>query len=190
MQLSKQAKGRIERFFNTAQDRLVKQLRLAGASTIEAANACLATEFLPDWEQQFTVPPANDTDAHRPLTELHNVAASLSRVQIRTIATDYTVQFEGKRYQIARSSIQAGMKGQKVRIEARLDGTLAMRFEGTYLDISASLVREPEPKPVAATPNLGRKDHNRNGRSRWMRDYPVLSPKPLWQALKESNRNC
>jgi len=186
---SPQAKGRIERFFSTAQDRLVKQLRLAGACTIEAANACLDAEFLPDWEQRFTVAPANDTDAHRPLSELHDLPATLSRVEMRTIAADYTVQFAGKRYQIARSSVRAGMKGQKVRVEARLDGSIAMRFEGAYLDISASISRQPAATPAPASKPV-RKDHNRGGRSSWMRDFPVMAPKPLWQAIRDSNRNC
>lgn len=187
---SPQAKGRIERFFSTAQDRLVKQLRLAGACTIEAANACLDLEFLPDWEQRFTVAPANTTDAHRPLSELHNLPATLSHVEMRTIAADYTVQFAGKRYQIARSSVRAGMKGQKVRVEARLDGCIAIRFESAYLDISASLSRaEPATTPAPASRPV-RKDHNRGGRSRWMRDFPVTAPKPVWQAIRDSNRNC
>jgi hypothetical protein len=185
---SPQAKGRIERFFNTAQDRLVKQLRLAGACTLEAANARLETQFLPEWDERFTVPAANATDAHRSLTELHDLAATLSRVEMRTIATDYTVQFEGKRYQIARASVRVAMKGQKVRVEARLDGSLAMRYEGAYVDISASISRQQEVKP-APTHQQVRKDHNRGGRSRWMRDYPVIAPKPIWQAIGESNRN-
>jgi len=185
---SPQAKGRIERFFNTAQDRLVKQLRLAGACTLEAANACLETQFLPDWDERFTVSPANTADAHRSLTEMHNLAATLSRVEMRTIATDYTIQFERKRYQIARASVRVAMKGQKVRVEARLDGSLAMRYEGAYLDISASISRQQEDKP-APTHQPVRKDHNRGGRSRWMRDYPVIAPKPIWQAIRESNRN-
>lgn len=185
---SPQAKGRIERFFNTVQDRLVKQLRLAGACTLEAANACLETQFLPEWGERFTVPPANPTDAHRGLTELHNLAATLSRVETRIIATDYTVQFEGKRYQIARASVRVAMKGQKVRVEARLDGSLAMRYEGAYLDIAASISRQQEVMPAPAHKPV-RKDHNRGGRSRWMRDYPVLAPKPLWQVIGDSNRN-
>jgi DNA-binding Lrp family transcriptional regulator len=185
---SPQAKGRIERFFNTAQDRLVKQMRLAGACTMEAANACLDAEFLPEWDQQFTVAAANSTDAHRPLTPVHNLPATLSRVELRTIATDYTIQFGGKRYQIARSSVSVGMKGKQVRVEARLDGALAVRFEGVYLDISASMSREQEASPEPASKPV-RKDYNRGGRSRWMRDYPVSSPKPLWKAISDSNRN-
>jgi transposase len=185
---SPQAKGRIERFFHTAQDRLVKQLRLAGACTLEAANTCLETQFLPDWDERFSVPPANTTDAHRKLTELHDLAATLGRVEMRSVASDYTVQFDGKRYQIARTSVRPGMKNQKLRVEARLDGSIAMRFEGSYLDISASISREQEPTPTSANKSVP-KDHNRGGRSRWMRDYPVIAPKPLWQVIRESNRN-
>jgi len=64
---SPQAKGRVERSFQTAQDRLVKGLRLAGARTLEAANRYLAEEFVPWWNQHLIVTPANPTDAHRSL---------------------------------------------------------------------------------------------------------------------------
>jgi hypothetical protein len=142
---SSQAKGRIERFFDTAQDRLIKQLRLARVCTIEAANAYLDTEFLPDWQQRFTVAPANATDAHRPVTELHDLAASFSHMEMRTVTNDYTIQFQGKRYQIARSSVTAGMKGPKVRVELRLDGTIAVRFHGQYLSIAGAISKIVEP---------------------------------------------
>src|SRR3954449_7956568 len=62
---SPQAKGRIERSFNTAQDRLVKGLRVAKAKTIEQANAYLDNEFLPWWNQTLTVVPAVADNAHR-----------------------------------------------------------------------------------------------------------------------------
>jgi transposase len=64
---SPQAKGRIERGFGTAQDRLVKGLRVAGASTLAEANAFLESEFLRWWNQTLTVAPASCEDAHRPL---------------------------------------------------------------------------------------------------------------------------
>src|SRR4051812_19010882 len=149
---SPQAKGRIERFFETAQDRLVKGLRLAGAADRDAANLYLAGTFLPEWEQRFTVAAANATDAHRPLTQLHNLAAALSRVEMRTITSDYTLAYAGQRYQIARSSIRPAMKGHRARVEARLDGTVAVRFEGQYLDISAALVRAPQPSTDGMSP--------------------------------------
>ena len=64
---SPQAKGRIERLFETLQDRLVKEMRLAGIATLEAANDFLEMRFLPEWEQRFTVLPRHPRNAHRRL---------------------------------------------------------------------------------------------------------------------------
>ena len=63
---SPQAKGRIERFFGTAQDRLVKGLRLAGADRLEAAQTYLEEEYLPHWNQTFTVLPAGSSGCASP----------------------------------------------------------------------------------------------------------------------------
>jgi hypothetical protein len=75
---SPQAKGRVERSFQTAQDRLVKGLRVAEAQTLEQANAYLEAEFIPWWNQTLTVVPATAADAHRPLAKGHSLPASLS----------------------------------------------------------------------------------------------------------------
>jgi transposase len=64
---SPQAKGRIERLFETLQDRLVKEMRLAGIDSIQGANHFLEMRFLPEWEQRFTVVPRLSRNAHRPL---------------------------------------------------------------------------------------------------------------------------
>ncbi len=95
---SPQAKGRVERCFGTLQDRLVKGLRLAGAGTLEQANAYLEQELLPEWEARFTVLPAHPGDAHRPLGRGHDLAAILSVVEERVVSNDYTLQFEKQRY--------------------------------------------------------------------------------------------
>src|SRR5579863_168578 len=62
---SPQAKGRVERLFGTFQDRVIKEMRLAGIATVEAANQFLET-YLPQYNQRFTVPPAQAADLHRP----------------------------------------------------------------------------------------------------------------------------
>jgi len=80
---SPQAKGRVERSFQTAQDRLVKGLRVAQVQTLDQANHYLQTEFLPWWNQHLKVVPKNSTDAHRPLDAEHDLAASLSVVEAR-----------------------------------------------------------------------------------------------------------
>jgi uncharacterized protein YggU (UPF0235/DUF167 family) len=171
---SPQAKGRIERCFGTLQDRLVKHLRLAKAKTLQEANEALE-EFLAEWNQRFTVKPANATDAHRPLGEDHDLEAILSHVEERRIANDFTVQFLGKRYQIEKSQVQAGMRGQTARLELRLDGLVALRYQGRYLMIRRCEGSHPElvlSQPAGVPP---RKDHNRGGRSDWMKGFSVCS---------------
>lgn len=148
---SPQAKGRVERSFATAQDRLVKGLRVAGARTMEDANRYLETEFLPWWNQHLVVAPANPTDAHRCLGPEHNLPAALSHVEHRQVNNDYTMQLGGKFYQIQREGVCPGLRGAVVRIEQRLDGSLAVRFRDRYLAVKpCGAVRpkaEPSPKP-------------------------------------------
>jgi hypothetical protein len=172
---SPQAKGRVARFFGTAQDRLVKGLRLAAASTLEEANAYLETEYLPEWNRLRTVTPANTTNAHRPLSELTDLSASLSHVEKRRVANNYTFPLFGETYKVAEASIVPGLKGSFIRVEVRLDGTVAARFDSRYLDISVC----PVVQSVATSPSkVVRKDHNRNGRSAWMKTFNLASKRP------------
>ncbi len=103
---SPQAKGRVERSFQTAQDRLVKGLRVAGAKTLEQANAYLKSEFIPWWNSTITVVPASSDNAHRPLGKEHSLAASLSYVETRQVSEGYTIQFDKQTYRIARGDIR------------------------------------------------------------------------------------
>lgn len=168
---SPQAKGRVERCFGTLQDRLVKHLRLAKARTLEQANAELE-KFLKEWNERFTQAPANATDAHRPLGEC-DLDATLSFVKHPRVENNYTFSFRSKRYQIAKSDARPGLRGQKVRVEQRLDGTVAARDQDRYLDIRRCEYPEPAAPSKAARP--ARKDHNRGGRSSWMQGFSVRS---------------
>jgi len=138
---SPQAKGRVERSFQTAQDRLVKGLRVAQVKTLEQANRYLETEFLPWWNQHLKVVPKNPTDAHRPLDREYDLAASLSVVETRQVTNNYTIRFDSKLYQIARSDIRTGLRGANVRIESRLDGSMKVRFQQHYLSVSQCVVQ-------------------------------------------------
>src|SRR3954447_26173496 len=86
---------RVERGFSTAQDRLVKGLRVAGISCLEKANAYLEQQFLPWWNRMLTVAAKNNSDAHRPLTPDCELASILSHVEERQISNGYTVQYHG-----------------------------------------------------------------------------------------------
>jgi transposase len=130
---SPQAKGRVERSFGTAQDRWVKELRLAGVTTCAQANVLLEERLLPQWQQRFTVAPGQSRDAHRTLGPKHNLAAILSIQEQRVVANDYTVRFQNRVYQLGKP-VWPGERGGKVVIELRLDGTMAIRFGSRYLD--------------------------------------------------------
>jgi DNA-binding Lrp family transcriptional regulator len=185
---SPQAKGRIERFFGTAQDRLVKGLRKAGASTVAAANEYLERVYLPMWNQRFTVEATNRSDAHRPLLARQELAAILSHVEERVITNDYTLAFGGSRYQIVKSSIMPRMRGSRVRVEVRLDGTLAARWEGKYVEITRCQVR-PRTKPERARqPKRSARSGKREGNRAWMDGFWEQPSPPAWLAIKRSNR--
>jgi hypothetical protein len=181
---SPQAKGRVERNFGTAQDRLVKGLRVAGAKTIEAANAYLEQEYLVWWERAMTVEAANPDDAHRPLEKSHNLAASLSHVETRQVRNDYTFPWNATFYQIERQAVVSGLRGATVRVEQRLDGSLAVRYGARYLAVkecAAGRQRQPSPlaKPVK---HAGAK---RRG-SEWNKDFDFQKGPKVWQAAQAS----
>ena len=134
---SPQAKGRIERLFGTLQDRLVKEMRLAGIATLEAANRFLEITFWPFWEQRFTVPPIQGSDAHRRLERTQRLEEILSVRVARTVASDHTVVWKGERWGVPRENICAGLRGASAEIERRLDGTHWLRFRNRYLPLKA-----------------------------------------------------
>lgn len=169
---SPQAKGRIERQFLTAQDRLVKGLRVAGACTLNEANEYLENEYLAWWNQTLVVKPADAADAHRPLGKEHDLAAILSHVEPRQVTNDYTVRYEGKVYQIDRRDIQVGMRKGWVRVEERLDGSIAVRFQGRYVRVrrcAPPLVLPKMPAPPARSSGKPRR------KSEWMKNFSIRS---------------
>lgn len=178
---SPQAKGRIERSFLTAQDRLVKQLRLAKVSTLESANAFLEKEYWPEWNAHFARPIADFPNHHRELTPQLDLAAVLCHAEDRVIGNDYTFSFAGHRYQIEREVVQAGMRRQRLRVEVRLSGELKARYQGQYLEIREC--GAPRPAPPAKANKPVRKDHNAGGRSSWMQGFFDRPSPPLWKSI-------
>ena len=168
---SPQAKGRIERLFKTLQDRLVKELRLAGIDSIEAANHFLQTRFLPEWEERFTVLPRNPRNAHRRLGREHRLEEILSVRVARKVAQDHTVSWDGNRWGVPREEVCAGLRGAQVEIERRLDGSHWLRFRGRHLRLRHC----PEPAPRAASPSGLRP--------------PVLAAHPLSRTYKSAPPN-
>jgi len=180
---SPQAKGRIERFFGTAQDRLVKGLRLAGADRLQAAQSYLEEEYLPHWNQTFTVLPAGSSDAHRPLRPEHELASIMSVVEERIVSSDYTLRYQGKTYQIARRDIRPGLRGSRVRVERRLDGSMAVKYRQHWLGVAECPVapKTPPPaKPTKVPASRPKPAHN------WMKDFHLHKSPPLGVILPDA----
>jgi hypothetical protein len=133
---SPQAKGRVERLWGTAQDRLVKELRLAKAKTIEEANGVLDGKFTPWFNRRCTHKPASGNDAHRPLGKSLDVAAILSIQHERVVGNDYTIRIDNQVYQLLPPA-WPGLRKGKVIVEQRSDGAMRVRFKRRYLEFKA-----------------------------------------------------
>jgi len=133
---SPQAKGRVERMFDTFQDRLVKEMRLANIATVEDANKFLEEKFIPAFNAKFSVEPASPSDLHQPLTEKErkNLPSIFSRQEQRTIQNDFTFSFKNERYQLTEHQPVTICKKDEVTVEEHLDHTIHIRLRGKELN--------------------------------------------------------
>jgi hypothetical protein len=173
----------VERGFSTAQDRLVKGMRVAGVSTMEQANHYLETEFVPWVNATLAVTPANADDAHRPLEKHHDLAAILSHVESRRVDNDHTIRFDAKVYQIVRKDICTGLRGAEVRVERRRNGTVAVRFRDRYLGIERC---EKRPKVTPSKPPQTRPPGKPVKGSEWNKNFDLKKAPKIWQAARSS----
>jgi transposase len=179
---SPQAKGRVERNFGTAQDRLVKGMRVAGVKTLQQANQYLEETYLVWWERELTVEAAHSDAAHRPLEKSHNLAASLSHVEMRQVRNDYTVPLDAELYQIERQAVVSGLRKASVRVEKRLDGSIAVRFRERYLPVGRCTAAAQTKAPAkSATP---RRPPNRQRGSEWGKNFDLKKGPKIWQAAQ------
>jgi hypothetical protein len=194
---SPQAKGRIERAFQTAQDRLVKGLRQVGAKDLPTANAYLQQVFVPLWNRRFRREPQLAGDAHRTVLPETNLDSVLSIRQSRTVGQDHTVRWQGVIYRIERKQIQAAMRGARVQLERRLDGSPWMHWRKRVLALelcpapSHRRVEPPVPRQRAtaersAEEKARARQRFLDARRRWRENYNHLPQRPLWQAIQDS----
>ena len=134
---SSQAKGRVERVNRTLQDRLVKELRLAGVTGIEAGNAFLPG-FVERFNARFALAPARPDDLHRPL----NLAPDRLRQVLcwreqRHVGQQLTLSYEHKRIMLEETELTRGLVGRYVDTYAFADGRLEVRWQGVALSYRA-----------------------------------------------------
>ena len=154
-----QAKGRIERVWGSFQDRLVSEMRLAGASTIEQANQVL-WNFLPRFNQRFGVTSSQPGSAYRQLPPGVSLNATLCFKYIRTVANDNTVRFNGATIQLLADDHRASYARAKVEVQERLDGSIVVAYRGRTLAA----------EPAATEPVTLRARSGRRANGHWTAD--------------------
>ncbi len=164
---SPEAKGRVERANGTFQDRLVSELRLANASTLEEANGVLR-KFLPRFNARFGVPATQAGSAYRVPDASLDIAGVLCHKERRRVARDNTVQYHGRTLQLFPSAERSSYAGARVEVQERLDGSLLVSYRGTVLTpseappLAASLQNQASAIPTEITQapdQMPRRDH-------------------------------
>lgn len=154
---SPEAKGRVERIFETLQDRLVKEMRLAGIATMAEANRFL-TDYLPQFNARFAVMPNKKADLHRQMSELERkkLPQIFSIQSTRTVNNDYTIMFKNQCFQLDRHQPTTVYKKDVVVMEEHLNGAVKINVKGYYLNY-ALLPERPQKQISIALPALTRR---------------------------------
>ena len=132
---SPQAKGRVERVIQTLQDRLPKELRLRGISTMIAGNAFLP-QFMTDFNQRFAVQPRSSVNAHRPLTSQDDLARILTWQETRSLSKNLTLQFHKTVYQIRSHRPAYALRNAQVTVCVNAQDQITILYNGKALSFS------------------------------------------------------
>jgi len=177
---SPQAKGRIERANKTLQDRLVKELRLRGISSMQAANEYMP-EFREDYNRRFAVSPRSTHDAHRPLLKKENLDLILSHQETRILSRNLTVQYRKVIYQIQTQRPTYALINAKVTVCENALGEVNILYKGRPLSYTVFQKQEKHAQVVSSKtldhklkiPTRPAKDHP------WRRYGLGVSGKPI-----------
>ncbi len=151
---SPEAKGRVERVFQTLQDRLPKELRLANINTLEDANKFLTDKFIPAFNFKFAVVAKKPGNLHRPITkpELKQLTSIMSVQTARKVNNDFTVSLHGIWYQLGHEQPTLVLKKDVVIFEEHLDATVHVRKGRHYLTFT---IIPERPKKIIDLPVTG-----------------------------------
>jgi hypothetical protein len=145
---SPQAKGRVERSHGTQQDRLIKEMRLAGISSIEQANEFILKTYLPKYNKQFAVPAAKNDDIHRPADHF-----DLDRIfclkDTRLLQNDFVLSYKRRILQLTEQQKAVVRPGETITIHEKFDGSLDLYIRGIRLNYLELKQRPCKPKLLA-----------------------------------------
>ncbi len=148
---SPEAKGRIERLFQTLQDRLVKEMRLSNINTPAEGSKFLKEVFLPKFNERFSVVPAKEGDVHRALSQIDskNLNRIFSVQSKRRVNNDFTIQFKNKWYQLTELQPTTVRAKDNILVEEWLDGSIHFSLREKYLNYS---ILPGRPKKIKQLP--------------------------------------
>lgn len=179
---SPQAKGRVERLFRTFQDRLVKEMRLEGISSLAEANLFLA-RYLPKHNRRFSVPAAQEADVHRRVPEGTDLNSILSIRERRVVRKDGTVAFGGRLYQLRDPG-----RLSRVTVETRIDGSLRFSDRGRQLSWKKIARRPPGGRPPS--PSKSKKPAQNKTKSPWRRFSTTFYSQQAIEKLKRERASA
>lgn len=129
---SPQAKGRVERLFGTLQDRLVKELRLAGINSEKEANEFIEKEYLPKHNQKYSIEPKSDTDFHHE-AKGYDLDEIFCIKKIRILTSDFTIRYGNKWYQLTKKQKTLIFPRNEITVKTYLNGRIALSIRTTNL---------------------------------------------------------
>jgi hypothetical protein len=171
---SPQAKGRVERKNGVLQDRLVKEMRLAGVNSPEAGNAFLEGGYVDEHNARYGVEPRDGIDEHRRPSEVLAGGVDLAEVlcvrEERVVGRDWCVRWENRWLQIGKEHESLGLAGRKVTVSQKADRSLTVRYRGVRLRCT-EMTGRPRPQEKRTKPVI-----KNNKRWRPAPDHPHRRP--------------
>jgi len=188
---SPQAKGRVERMNGVLQDRLVKELRLAGISDMESANRFLDGKYLRSFNRQFARQAASPVDLHRAAPR--NLNEVLSWEEERVVQGDWTVACAGQRYQLDRQNEALSLVRRRIIVRTLRNGRVQLVYRGQPLKwraLPAAAARPARPLKVKPSKALKTKAEKIPSKSHpWRRDG-VGSGRKYWNGVKAEGQRA
>jgi hypothetical protein len=137
---------------------------------------------LPEWNERFATLPANATDAHRPIGRQQDLASALANVESRKVANDYTIAWNGRKWQVPKAAISAGLRSSSIRIEEHLDGRMVGRLKGQPVQLE--LCDQNQPQAKTETEPASKRFAPPPAKSQWMDGFRVTG-NAAWKAYRE-----
>ena len=146
---SPEAKGRVERSFRTHQDRLVKEMRIRGISSLEEANAFFNSYYIDKHNRKFAKEAAQPGNLHRPAEKHHDLDVIFSTEEIRIMKNDWTIQYHNELFQLEKDQIAHIRPKSEITVHEHFDGTIRLSIRGYLLNFK-KIQDRPRPTVIPA----------------------------------------